>query len=146
MSSTMWSTSVAKWLFMWLLQEDISTHALTHKGWWWPCWWSETTSLNCGRQRTYCSSSLVIYEHWGLWCNDIDGDDSWFFHQTSVTRLTTKSSSRKTGRIGRRMNLAFEISLFILRSDFFTYRKILRDWARLYFLPEESRAADFHRP
>jgi hypothetical protein len=25
--------------------------------WWWSCRWGETTSLNCGHQRTYCSSS-----------------------------------------------------------------------------------------
>jgi hypothetical protein len=31
--------------------------------WWWWWWWGETTSLNCGHQRVYCSSRRC-YMRW----------------------------------------------------------------------------------
>jgi hypothetical protein len=54
---------------------------------WWSCQWDETTSVNCGHQRAYCSTPKEIYDHGEPWLNDVDRGKLRFVHQSYLTVL-----------------------------------------------------------
>jgi hypothetical protein len=75
--------------------------------------------------------SQVIYEHEELWWNNIDRENSWFVHRSSLAILPAESSSNKQEERGKEtMNLTLRsFFLFILPNWLFTRRKISRHGA-----------------
>jgi hypothetical protein len=64
------------------------------------CRWGETTSLNCGHQRAYCSSP-----RWYMSMNNrggmiSTGKNFWFINQSSLAILSAELSISKAGRTG----------------------------------------------
>jgi hypothetical protein len=120
-------------------QPHIKNNYHVMKNWWWSCHWGETMSLNCGHKRAYCSSPrwyMSMEAHDGMTST---GDNSWVteWHRQ---RTTPESSTTTLWQSWQKRHLAAnqeelgegnyefwpsKISLFILRSNFFTYRKML---------------------
>jgi hypothetical protein len=64
-------------------------HAPSWRGAWWssPCRWGETTSLNCGHQRAYCSSRRWYMSKENNGGVISTGEYSSFVHQRSLVIL-----------------------------------------------------------
>jgi hypothetical protein len=95
---------------------DANNLSITRSLRWWSCQWSETTSLNCGQQRAYCSTPrwyTSMENSGGMMSTE---DNSWLVHQNSLAVLLAESSSSKQE----------EQFTGLLVSDFFKCRKMLR--------------------
>jgi hypothetical protein len=63
--------------------------------WWWSCRWGETTSLNCGHQRAYCSFPkwyMSMNNHGGMTLTE---ENCRVFHQSFLEILLSELSDGK---------------------------------------------------
>jgi hypothetical protein len=95
--------------------------------WWWSCRWGGTTSLNCGQQRAYCSSSgwyMSMKNHSGM---VLTGKNSRFVHKSSLAIISAKSSCSEAGRSEERYyEFCLTKYLFHTSKGSLTCRKIVR--------------------
>jgi hypothetical protein len=81
----------------------------------------------------------VIYGHGESWWNDVDGENSWLVHHSSLTILTAESPGSKEEEWAKRMiNLASRSSCVRTCKWFCTCRKIFRHEADGFTSPSKE--------
>jgi hypothetical protein len=98
------------------------------------CRWGETTSLNCGHQRTYCS-----FPRWHMSTENHGGilvltEENWFVHWSFLAVLPAESFGSKQEERAKGMRIWHcEVFVFILGSDILHAAKFTTWGPRLYF-------------
>jgi hypothetical protein len=105
-----------------LFHANISSHCCSS------CRWRETTSLNCGHQRAYCSSPRYMSVKVTVEC----------YQQGKIPNLSNRALSLYSSHLVAKQDVHDKRNAeFFLRS-IFSYSWVLTTWDRqLYFPPKE---------